>query len=474
MKFTKSKRMQKISETDSCQAEDRAELEVMLGVQGYFWINENEITDRSDNMGILEYILSPGNLQRALQQVVSNKGVSGIDQMQTRELKDYVIKHLDEIRTNILSGKFKPQAVKRVEIPKAGGKVRQLGIPTVIDRMIQQAINQFLTPIYERQFSDNSFGFRPHRSAHDALHQVRKYVEAGYKYAVDMDLEKYFDTVNRSKLVEVLSKTIKDGRVISLIHKFLNAGVMIGSRLEPTSTGVPQGSPLSPLLGNIMLNELDKELEKRGHHFVRYADDMLILCRSRRAAERTLKSTTDYIEKRLFLRVNREKTVTANVSKVKFLGYSFYLKKGECRFRVHPKSWKKMKRRLREITCRSRGKGDAWRKQTLRYFVTGWTNYFRLADMNTHLQKIDEWLRRRLRMCIWKQWKRIKTKFDNLQKLGLSRQKSWEYANTRKSYWHTAGSFICSTTITNERLKRAGYIFFGDYFKRIQLPIPVY
>jgi group II intron reverse transcriptase/maturase len=204
--------MQKISETDSCQAEERAELEVMLGVQGYFWINANEITDRSDDMGILDYILSPANLHRALQQVVRNKGVGGIDKMQTTELKDYVIKHLDEIRTSILSGKFKPQSVKRVEIPKDGGKVRPLGIPTVIDRMIQQAISQFLTPIYERQFSDNSFGFRPYRSAHDALHRVQKYVEAGYKYAVDMDLEKYFDTVNQSKLIEVLSKTIKDGR----------------------------------------------------------------------------------------------------------------------------------------------------------------------------------------------------------------------------------------------------------------------
>jgi group II intron reverse transcriptase/maturase len=446
----------------------------MPGVQGYLWIDENEITDRSDRMGMLEYILSPSNLRRALQQVVSNKGGSGTDKMQTTELKDYVIEHLDAIRANILSGKFKPQAVRRVSIPKEGGKERQLGIPTVIDRMIQQSISQFLTPIYERQFSASSFGFRPKRSAHDALRRVQKHVEAGYKYAVDMDLEKYFDTVNRSKLIEVLSRTIKDGRVISLIHKFLNAGVKIGSRYEPTSTGVPQGSPLSPLLGNIMLNELDRELEKRGHRFVRYADDMLILCRSIRAAERTMRSTTAFIEKRLFLRVNREKTVVANVSQVKFLGYSFYQKKGECRLRVHPRSWSKMQRRLRQITSRSNGKGDEWRKQTLKQYVTGWTNYFRLADMKTYLQRIDEWLRRRIRMCIWKQWKRIRTKFTNLQKLGLSRQKSWEYANTRKSYWHTAGGYILATTITNARLKRAGYIFFSDYYDKLQPQTLVY
>jgi hypothetical protein len=237
---------------------------------------------------------------------------------------------------------------------------------------------------------------------------------------------------------------------------------MVGSRLETPEQGVPQGSPLSPLLGNIMLNELDKELIRREHKFVRYADDILILCKSRKSAERTLFSTTNYIEKKLFLRVNREKTAVRTLSQVKFLGYSFYSRAGECRLRVHPKSWDKLKTRLRQITSRSNGKGDEWRKQTLLYYVRGWTNYFRLADMKSYLQKIDEWLRRRLRMCIWKQWKRTKTKCANLQKLGLTRQKAWEYSNTRKGYWHTAKSWILSTTITNARLKRAGYIFFSD------------
>jgi group II intron reverse transcriptase/maturase len=463
--------MQKISEKDNFPTEARAELEDKLGVQSFLWIEANEITDRNKSMGMMEYILSPTNLQKALQQVVRNKGASGIDKMQTTELKEYVVNHYEEIRQTVQTGKYKPEAVRRVTIPKGNGKRRELGIPTVTDRMIQQAISQILTPIYERQFNDNSYGFRPKRSAHQALKRVQKYINAGYQYAVDMDLEQYFDTINRSKIIEVMSRTIKDGRVISLIHKFLNSGVKIGTRIETEEEGVPQGSPLSPLLGNIMLNELDKELERRGHKFVRYADDILILCKSRRSAERTKKTTTKYIEKKLYLRVNQEKTKVSKVSEVKFLGYSFYQNKGEYSLRVHPQSWEKLKRRLRQITSRSNGKGDEWRKRTLEYYVRGWTNYFRLANMKTYLKKIDEWLRRRIRMCIWKQWKRIKTKFNNLQKLGLSKQKSWEYANTRKSYWHTSNSWILSTTITNDRLRRAGYIFFSDYYKSLT---PVY
>jgi hypothetical protein len=246
---------------------------------------------------------------------------------------------------------------------------------------------------------------------------------------------------------------------------------MIGARQETPEEGVPQGSPLSPLLGNIMLNELDRELTVRGHKYVRYADDMMIMCKSKRAAERTLVSTTSYIESKLYLRVNREKTVVSHVSKVKFLGYSFYVRAGECRLVAHPKSRARMKTRLRAITSRSNGKGDAWRKQTLSYYIMGWTQYFRYADMKSYLRGIDEWLRRRLRMCIWKQWKRIKTKMRNLQKLGLSKQKAYEYANTRKGYWHIADSWILSTTITNARLKQAGYIFFSDCYK---LPATAY
>jgi len=307
----------------------------------------------------------------------------------------------------------------------------------VVDRVIQQAISQVLSKIFEPQFSNNSYGFRPRRNAHQALRQCQRYITEGYIYAVDMDLEKFFDTVNQSKLVEVLSRTIKDGRVISLIHKFLNAGVVVRNKFEQTKIGVPQGGPLSPLLSNIMLNELDKELEKRGHKFVRYADDMVILCKSKRAADRTLRNILPYIEKKLFLKVNKEKTTVAYISKIKFLGYSFYRKKGEGLLRVHPNSFAKMRAKLKELTSRSNGWGNERRKELLSQYIMGWVNYFKLAKMKNLLLRTDEWYRRRLRMVIWKQWKLIGTKGANLIRLGINKYKAWEYANTRKGYWHT-------------------------------------
>ena len=460
-------RKQKIS-SDSCPHDNRAELENTVGVQTFIWINETDYTEGIADIGLLEQIVSPSNLSRAYRQVVGNQGSSGIDKMEVEELKSYFIANKTTLIGSILAGKYRPLPVRRVAIPKDGGKKRELGIPTVIDRLIQQAINQVLTPFYEQQFLSDSYGFRPKRSAHDALRKVQEYADSGYIYAVDIDLEKYFDTVNRSKLIEILSRTIRDGRVISLIHKFLNSGVMVGGRFEESVKGVPQGSPLSPLLGNIMLHELDKELNRRGHKFVRYADDLLILCKSLRSAERTLTNTVSFIERKLHLRVNLTKTTVAYVSKIKFLGYTFYKRNGQFRLRVHPSSWEKMKTRIREITSRSNGKGDLWRKSNLRYYIRGWLNYFRLADIKGMLSKLDAWYRCRLRMVIWKQWKRSKTRFANLKRLGVvSREAAWAFAHTRKGYWHTAHSLILSTTITNERLQRAGYIFFSDYYKKV-------
>ena len=463
-------RMQKIS-SDNCLQEARAELDNSVGVQTFIWITEKEDTEGFSSNGLLERIVSPDNLNRSYQQVVRNQGIGGMDKMEVSELKDYLLTNKNSLISKLLAGKYRPQPVLRVEIPKDNGKLRKLGIPTVVDRLIQQAIHQVISPLYELQFSEDSFGFRPQRNAHDALRKVQSYANAGYVYAVDIDLEHYFDTVNRSKLIEILSRTIQDGRVISLIHKFLNAGVVISGRVEESAKGVPQGSPLSPLLGNILLHESDKELTRRGHHFVRYADDMLILCKSRRAAERTLESTISFIEQKLYLRVNREKTSVVHLSQVKFLGYGFYKTKGEYRLRLHAASGKKLKSRIREITSRSNGKGDEWRKQSLRYYIIGWINYFKLADLKSILSRVDEWYRRRLRSVIWKQWKRIKTRFRNLQLLGIPRSKAWQYANTRKGFWRTAGSWILTKTITTERLRQAGYLFFSDYYKKVVVPL---
>lgn len=456
-------RKQKISQ-DSYRQKDRAEPEDYVGVQTSMWITENNLTSiEQTGYGLLEQILSPANLNAAYKKVKQNKGAGGVDEMEVESLKDYLIEQKDALITAILAGKYRPNPVRRVEIPKEHGK-RQLGIPTVVDRVIQQAITQVLSPMYERQFSLHSYGFRPKRNAHQALQQCQRLITEGYMYAVDMDLEKFFDTVSHSKLVEVLSRTIKDGRVISLIHRYLKAGVIVTNKFEQTTVGVPQGGPLSPLLSNIMLNELDKEIEKRGHRFVRYADDLLILCKSKRSAERTMESLVGYIENKLYLKVNRDKSAVVDIKKAKFLGYSFYQKKGEGGLRIHPKSIEKMRNKIRELTSRSNGWGNARRKEALKQYIRGWVQYFKLADMKKMLGDTDEWYRRRLRMVIWKQWKRISTKVANLIRLGMTRSKAWEYANTRKGYWHTANSWILSTTVTNTRLRDAGYLFLTDCY----------
>lgn len=462
--------MQKIpSKDETCLRKDRAEPEGYAGGQTFLWITENNLTSTDQTgYGLLEQILSPANLNAAFKQVNRNKGRGGVDKMEVESLKDYLIENREELLTSILWGKYKPNPVRRVEIPKDNGKKRQLGIPTVVDRVVQQAIAQVLSPVYEQQFSDHSYGFRPKRNAHQALRKCQRYITEGYKYAVDMDLERFFDTVNQNILVEIMSGTIKDGRVISLIHKYLNAGVVVGGRFEQTKEGVPQGGPLSPLLGNIMLNELDKELEKRGHRFVRYADDMVILCKSRRSAQRTLDNIVPYIEGKLRLRVNQEKTSVAYISRIKFLGYSLYVYKGEARLRVHHKSLSKMKERIKLLTSRSNGWGNERRKEALRQYITGWVNYFKLADMKTLLLRIDEWYRRRIRMIIWKQWKRIRTRLANLIKLGINKYKAWEYANTRKSYWRTSNSPIVTRSITSDRLSQAGFIFFTDQYRKVR------
>ena len=427
------------------------------GVLDYRRIAEKigTITDFwTDNL--LELIIRKDNLNKAYLQVKRNKGKGGIDGMQVDELLPYLREHQTELIQQLRDGKYKPNPVRRVEIPKEEkGKVRKLGIPTVIDRVVQQAVAQELTPLYEVQFSDNSFGFRPGRGAHDALKRCKTLADEGYVYVVSMDLEAYFDTVSHSKLIEVLGKTVKDGRVISLIHKFLNAEVMEDGGFKPTEEGVPQGGPLSPLLGNVMLNELDKELERRGHKFVRYADDCMIFCKSRKSAQRTLDHIVPFITGKLFLKVNLRKTTVAHISKVKYLGYGFYRYNGKCRLRLHPKSEAKMKNRLRELTCRGNRWSNPERERKLREYVRGWMNYYRFADMKRLMGKTDEWLRRRIRAVYWKQWKKVRTRYRIFRALHMEEWKVHVLANCRKGTWRAAG--MLNSVLTKEILARLGY-----------------
>ena len=429
--------------------------------------NNDIITDfQTDNL--MEQILHKDNLNKAYKKVKSNKGAGGIDGMSVEELLGYLRNNQEQLIQKLKDGKYKPNPVRRVEIPKeTKGEFRKLGVPTVVDRVFQQAITQVLSPIYEKQFSENSFGFRPDRGAHDALKQCQTNVNDGYVYVVDMDLEKFFDTVCQSKLIEVLSRTIKDGRVISLIHKYLNAGVISRGIFEKTEVGMPQGGPLSPLLSNIMLNELDKELTRRGHRFVRYADDCMIFCKSRKSAERTLNNIVPYIEGKLFLKVNRTKTCVAHISRVKYLGYSFYRYKGTCRFRVHPKSVIKMKNKIRELTDRHNGWGNEYRALKLTQFIRGWVNYFGMADMKRLLQSNDEWLRHRIRAIYWKQWKKVKTKFKELKKLGVEEERAWICANMRNGNWFCSGYITLQGAFNNKNLRELGYPTFTEFYLKI-------
>ena len=415
---------------------------------------------------LLEKILQPTNLNNAYKKVKSNKGAGGVDGMSVDELLPFLRDNQMHLIRQLKDGKYKPNPVRRVEIPKeTKGEFRKLGVPTVVDRVFQQAITQVLSPIYEEQFSENSFGFRPKRGAHDALKQCQQNVNDGYVYVVDMDLEKFFDTVCQSKLIEVLSRTIKDGRVISLIHKYLNAGVISSVVFEKTETGMPQGGPLSPLLSNVMLNELDRELTRRGHRFVRYADDCMIFCKSRKSAERTLRNIIPFIEGKLFLKVNRKKTGVAHISKVKYLGYAFYRYKGKCRFRVHPKSEEKMKDKIRELTNRNNGWGNEYRAMKLTQFVKGWVNYFPLADMKGLMEKTDEWLRHKIRAVYWKQWKKVKTRYRMIQKYGMPKWKVYEMANCRRGIWRSA--LMLNSVLTKQEIASLGYISMTDYYLKV-------
>lgn len=419
----------------------------------------------------LESILEKDNLNKAFRQVVSNKGTAGIDDMTVDELEPWIRAHPHELTNRIQSGKYRQHPVMRVYIPKDNGEKRPLGIPRVIDRLVQQAVAQELSREFEPIFSDNSYGFRPNRSAHDAIRKVIANANDGYEYVIDLDLAKFFDTVNHSKLLQVISETIKDGRVISLIHKFLRAKIMDEGKVTTPTIGTPQGGPVSPVLANILLNELDKELDKRGHHFVRYADDMMIMCKSQRAAQRTYESISKFIEKKLFLKINKDKTKICHLSEdVKFLGYTFIkrqLKNDETtkwHASVHRKSLAKLKVKIKELTDRRCPKGWSTTKTELNTVLRGWFNYFRLGIRKTLVTTIDGWTRRRIRQMYWKTWKKNSTRIKELEKLGINKDKAYQWGNSSKSYWRIAGSFILCRALTNKTIKEKGWSLLSDLF----------
>jgi len=422
-------------------------------------LNRESVNDELfDTSRLLEDVLERNNMLEAMYRVIRNKGSYGIDGMKTDELREHVKKTWATVKTKLLEGKYNPSPVRRVEIPKPDGGVRLLGIPTVQDRMIQQAIAQVLSKLYEPTFSESSFGFRPNRGAKNAIKQSETYINQGYKWVVDMDLEKFFDKVNHNILMGKLEKKIKDKRLLKLIRKYLESGVLINGIKVSSEEGTPQGGPLSPLLANIMLDDVDKELEKRGHKFCRYADDCNIYVKSKRAGLRVMDSITRIIENELKLKVNKDKSAVDIVSKRKFLGFSFYFVKGVAKIRIHEKSIKRFKEKVKSITNRNRGISMDLRLLKLNDSIKGWINYFGIANAKRKLLELDKWIRRRLRACIWKQWKKIRTRYRNLVKLGIDNWKAWEYANTRKGHWKISGSPILSKSLHNKYLESIGFV----------------
>jgi len=425
------------------------------------------------SMELLEQILSNSNLNEAYKKVYRNKGASGVDGVTINELKEYLQNNKHKLLSEIRARKYKPQPVKRVEIPKANGGVRKLGIPTVVDRVIQQAINQVLTPIYEEQFSESSYGFRPKRSAQGAVLRSLELINDGYNWVVDIDLERFFDTVHHDRLMNIISKTIKDGDVISLIRKFLVSGVMISNKYEDTIIGTPQGGNLSPLLSNIMLNELDKELEIRGLHFVRYADDCIILVKSQKAANRVMTSVTNFIEKKLGLKVNVTKSKVDRPNSIKFLGYGYYFdsKEGKYQLKPHEKSIAKFKRTLKRLTKRSWSVSLDYRLFKIRQVIIGWVNYFKYGKMKSKLKVIDAKLRARIRVVIWKQWKVSNKQIKSLMKLGISLGEAKGITYSRKGYQFIGHSKVINKAISNSRLKKRGLTSALDHYLKVQTVI---
>jgi RNA-directed DNA polymerase len=416
---------------------------------------------------MLEEIMDRRNIEKALLQVERNKGVGGVDGMQTDKLRDYLNAHYQQLRQEVLSGNYHPSAVRKVEIPKATGGLRMLGIPTVIDRLLQQATNQWLSQFYEPNFSAFSYGFRPCKSAHQAVQQAQRFLNEGKVHVVELDLEKFFDKVNHDKLMSLLMLKVTDKATLNFIRRYLRSGIMEGGAVSQRTEGTPQCRPLSPLLSNIILNELDKELTNRGHSFVRYADDCSIYVKSAKSAHRVLTGITAYVEESLKLKVNKEKSKVSRPTESTLLGFSFYNDKGQWQVRIAKKSIERIKAKSKKITERNNGSNSKEKISKMKSLIQGWVNYFSIAKAKTIMQQLDECVRIRLRMGLWKEWKNCKTRIFNLLKLKASKQQAYEWGNSSRGYCRVAHSPILCTTLNNAYFKSQGYVGFANTYKRV-------
>ena len=455
---------------ESCSQRDSAERKGYVRAHRSF----NRIWKERDSAepDILSKILNKDNLNRAYKRVKANKGAPGVDGMTIEQALPWLKEHNHELTERIRKGHYTPSPVRRVEIPKPDGGVRKLGIPTVVDRIIQQAITQQLMPIFEPLFSDGSYGYRPGRSAKDAIQKIKEYAEDGYTRAVVLDLSKYFDTLNHELLINILRRNVKDERVIQMIKRYLKSGVMENGIVMETEEGSPQGGNISPLLANIYLNEFDQEFSKRGVPCIRYADDIVLLAKSERASERLLESSTKYLEKTLKLKVNREKSRTVSVFAIrnfKYLGFCLGKNGKGIYIRVHAKPWKKAKDKLRKLTSRSRCGSIVGAMKRIEVYMRGWLNYYGIADMKNNIKNLNGWLYRRIRMCIWKQWKLPRTRKRKLLGLGLPEWVACEGAYSRKAYWRMANSGVVKSALTKERLIHWGFYDLATAYQSVHV-----
>jgi group II intron reverse transcriptase/maturase len=421
---------------------------------------------------MIEAILDIRNIHYALKQVVGNKGASGVDGMQTDELRDFVSTHWLTFKEELLSGTYQPTAVRKVEIPKPQGGTRVLGIPTVKDRLIQQAIAQWMNGLWEKDFHVNSYGFRPNKNAHQAVLQAKEYLNKGKTYVVELDLAKFFDLVNHDKLMNLLSKKITDKQTLKLIGKYLRSGIMVDGLVHQRTEGTPQGSPLSPLLSNIILHELDVELTRRGLNFVRYADDCSIYVNSAKAAERVMSSITRYLEETLLLKVNRTKSKISSPNKSTLLGFSFYKTKGMWQIRIASKSLERIKEKIKLRLPRNTAQQVETKMTELKLVIVGWVQYFQIADIKSVCIRLDELLRSRVRKLFWQKWQKTQTRIRNLIKLGIPKRKAYQWANTSKGACRTAHSPILLQSLNNEVLSKKGLpSFYKTYHNNVEIQL---